>query len=120
MSKIITESNNLFDGLSELVGKAIVGLLISFFLPITTRFIEYTLNITWVDNYYFTISITIIINVLYIFKNYRQSNLFYIAGWVIGISVLLMLNIIDGFKAFVYILIPIIIILIKNIFNRKN
>jgi hypothetical protein len=120
MSKIITESNNLIDGLTELIGKAIVGLLISFFLPIITRFLEYTLNITWINNNYFTFSIIIIINVLYIFKNYRQSNLFYITGWIIGIGILLILNIVDSSKAFIYILIPIIIIVIKNIFFRKS
>ena len=119
MSKIITESKNLAGGIEEVIFKSFKGLLISFSLPIITTFLEYTLNITWINNYFFFFSVIILINLIYVIKNYKKSNLYYIAGWTIGIGGLLILNLIDLEKAIIYLIIPIIIVVIKNLLRKK-
>jgi len=117
-SEIIETTEYAFSGVIDIVQKAIIGLALSFFLIIFTRYLDNVFGWYWLSNEYTIILGVIIVSSIYSFINYDKFNLSYTVGWIIGIYLLVFFNLIVSSKAIIYAFIPIIILLVKWLLFR--
>jgi hypothetical protein len=114
--EIIKETENVFSGITEVIFKGIKGIILAFSFLIFSRFLDVVFGIYWLSNQNIFLIGIILFSFYSIFINYKKFNYYYLLGWIVGISIMLILNIITPSKALRYIVIPIIVLIIRKLF----
>jgi hypothetical protein len=114
-SEIIQDTEYVFIGTFDIIIKALKGIFLSFGLLILSRFLDVVFGFSYLTNEKILFLLVLIYSLYHSFISYKKFTGFYIAGWVIGIYSLVLLNFIPSSKALIYILIPIIIITIRKL-----
>ncbi len=114
-SEIVKDTEYVVSGVTDIFLKALKGFILSFLLIILSRFLDIVFGFSFLTNEQIIIIIVFGFSFYHSFIKYKKFTSFYIAGWIVGIYLLVFLNFIPSSKALVYILIPVIILTFRKL-----
>jgi len=116
--EIIRDTENVFSGIADVLFKGLKGTVLAFTFLIVSRFLDVVFGIYWLSNDNIFIIGILIFSFYYIFINHKKLTAYYLLGWIVGISAMLIFNMISAFKALTYIGVPILVMIIRRLLYR--